>query len=259
MKTSSRNLSQRLVLYGVGAGAVTIAAAAAGKHLKSKNKIIYSGPEEFSGDTIFFDLQNVTPPSSSFMSNDDFKLKSNCGKKGTAKIKGKGEYTPQIATYGPRVSANASGPRAVMINRQYAIEFHAGDTIGGQNFYGTAYLDYDGDGPWQPGDRGFLGLKITIDCQDYYGWADVTLNTLNCEDGPIFTLHSYAINTEPDESIAAGEKKTKMTHLHLAPTMCTPTPTPTPPVPSAGAMISLLIAGASGVTSLKKSKNSLPV
>jgi hypothetical protein len=248
VKIPSTSLSQRLVLYGIGAGAVTAAVAA--RH--PNNHIKYSGPLEFSGNTIHFDLQNVTPPSSSFTSGDDFTMKSDCSQS-KAKIKGEGNYSPEIGA-------------VLRYSRPYAFRLQSGQTIGTQQFYSSAYFnDIDnGDGSghnagdWQPGQRGFLALRITVDCNNYYGWADVTLNNLDCNT-PVFTLHAYAINTEPNESIAAGEKKERKRHRSFPAPTCSPTPTPTPtptPIPSAGAAIALLIAGASGVTALKKRQKS---
>ena len=251
MKLPSRNLSQRLVLYSLGAGAVSVGVAYAGKH--KPNHIVYSGPLEFSDNTIHFDLQNMTPPSSSFNPGDDFKMKSDCSKS-KAKIKGEGNYNPKIG-------AN------IRYSRPYAFKFSKNAVIGTQDFYGVAYFNdvYNGPsdgfgndaGDWHPGDRGFLALRITIDCNNYFGWADVTLNNLDC-DGPVFTLHSYAYNIEPNESIMAGETKEKKKHLILPQPSCTPSPTPTPtPTPTSSvAAIALLIAGASGVTSLKQRRNS---
>lgn len=254
MKLPSRNLTQRLVLYGLGAGAVT-AGVAYGKH-KPPNHISYSGPLSFSDDTIHFDLQNMTPPSSSFNSSDDFKMKSDCTNS-KAKIKGEGNYNPKIGA-------------SIRNSRPYAFKFSQNDLIGTQDFYGTAYFNdiYNGPsdtggnnaGDWHPGDRGFLALRITIDCNNFYGWADVTLNNLDC-DGPVFTLNGYALNTEPNESIKAGEVKEKKKHLMIPAPTCTPTPSPTPtptptPIPSTGAAIALLVAGASGVTSFKQRRNS---
>jgi hypothetical protein len=252
----NRSLSQRLVLYGLGAGAVGSTALGA----RPPNHIVYSGPVEFSGNTIYFDLQNFTPPSSSFMSEDDFKMKSNCSKS-KAKIKFEGANRPQVAA-------------SVLFNRPYALKFQSGQTLGTQDFYSTAYFNYldrNGAGYWHAGDRGFLALRITINCQSFYGWADVTLNRLNCVGSPaVFTLHSYAINTEPNESIKAGEKKEKTGkrngHIQLPPPTCSPSPSATvsattPPTNngSAGAAIALLLAGASGVAALKQNrKTSFP-
>lgn len=259
MNTPSRSLSQRLVLYAVGAGAVA-GVASAGHH--KKNTIHYSGPVEFSGDTIWFDLMDQSAPSSFPDFGDDFKLTSSCDKRNPAGDK---------ASVKGKSNSNEKSEVAVkpgFFGEPDAIEFHAGQTIGPQDFFVFGFMDgyfYNSNtentyfvGEWQVGDRGFLGLRITIDCKTYYGWADVTLNTLNCEDGPVFTLHSYAINTEPNESIAAGEKKPKQKHLHLAGPTCTPTPTATPtptptaPVPATGSAIGLLIAGAAGIASLKQ-------
>ncbi len=197
-----------------------------------------------------------TPPSSSPDLGDDFKIASICD--AGPNVKGaavKGKYN----SYEKAKVAVAPGKCS---NEPDAILFHAGDTIGPQTFWFYGSMDsefYNSNteynyncGQWRPGDRGFLGFKIIIDCNAYFGWADVTWNTDSCFDGPNFTLHSYAINTEPNESIAAGEKKTKQKHLHVGKPTCTPTPSTTPPPSGAGSAIGLLIAGAAGIASLKQ-------
>ena len=249
MKTLPRNLSQRLALYGLGAGAVSVASQA-------DAKIISSGNVNFSGNTIHFDLQNVSAPSSSFMSNDDFVMKSDCTK-AKAKIAGEGNYCPAIAA-------------SLRYGRPYAEKLFLNETIGDQNFYKGAYFnDYNvgppdtggfNAGDWRPGDTGFVGLRLIINGNAFYGWAEVTLNNLNCH-GPVFLLRRYAFSTEPNQSIAAGERKAKKGHVHLPP----PTPgacgSPTPEVsatstsnqsPTPAAAIGLLSAGAAGVNALKK-------
>ena len=253
MKTSPRNLSQRLVLYGLGAGAVSVASQA--------DAVIKSGSVEFGGDTINFDLQNMTPPSSSSMSNDDFVMKSDCTKS-KAKIKGEGNFCPTIGA-------------SIRFSRPYAYKLSANDVIGAQSFYQIAYFnDLDAGGPdtggnnagdWKPGDRGFLALRIIINGNAFYGWADVTLNNLDCN-GQVFTLHRYALNTDPNETILAGEMRIRSRkHREHIPPSSNPcdsaasSPTSAPGRrPAAAAAIGLLIAGAAGVTTLKKRrKNSL--
>jgi hypothetical protein len=247
MNTSSRNLSQRLVLYGLGAGAVTVASQA--------EAVVKSGPVDFSGDTIHFDLQNVTPPSTSSMSNDDFAMKSNCSKS-KAKIKGEGSLCPAIGA-------------VIRYSRAYANRLSGNEAIGTQSFYQTAYFndvnsgspDTGGNdaGDWHPGDRGFLALRIIINGDAFYGWADVTLNNLDC-DGPVFTLNRYAFNTDPNEIILAGEvkirknRRKKHDHIPAPSNACTSVAAnPTPASDHvAAAAIGLLIAGAAGVTTLKK-------
>ena len=260
--TPSRNLSQRLVLYALSAGAVAGVASVGAKNKKEEKEIKSSGPVEYSGDDFWFDLQNEVDPTPYLYFGDDFKLFSGCnfGKFGFEKhagIKGKNNGPDEKSKI-----AVGEGKFGV----PEAIQFHAGDSIGTQTFFFFGLMDaygYNANtenfyafGRWQPGDRGFLGLKLIIDCDKaYYGWADVTLNTLDCEGGPVFTLHRYAYNTEPNENIYAGQTKHKKKMLHLPAPTCTPTPTatPTPTIPgNTGSAIGLLIAGAAGIASLKE-------
>jgi hypothetical protein len=252
MKTSPRNLPQRLVLYGLGAGAVSVASQA--------DAVIKSGSVEFGGDTIHFDLQNMTPPSSSSMANDDFVMKSDCAKS-KAKIKGEGALCPAIGA-------------SIRYSRPYAYRLSGNEVIGPQSFYSVAYFnDTDAGSPdtfgndagdWKAGDRGFLALRIIINGDAFYGWADVTLNNLDC-DGPVFTLHRYALNTDPNETILAGEMRIRnRKHREHIPPPANPCGSPTASTPTSApshvpaAAIGLLIAGAAGVTALKKrGKNSL--
>jgi hypothetical protein len=257
VKTPSRNLSQRLVLYALSAGAVVgIASTGSAKKKKAEKEIHYSGPEEFSADDIWFDLMDHTPPSATPMEGDDFKLFTVCD--GPSNFKGAG-VKGKANNYEKSKIAVHPGK----IGEPDAIMFHGGETIGPQNFFFIGAMDlqyYNSNteytyhfGDWRAGDRGFLGLKIIINCQAYYGWADVTYNTPDCiRPRSSFTLHSYAFNSEPNESIAAGEKKAKKVHLHLPAPTCTPTPSPTPPPASTTSAIGLLIAGAAGIASLKQ-------
>lgn len=286
MKIASRSLSQRLIIYGLGAGAITGVAAAAHhghgakKKKKPKNTIRYSGPEYFSDSDIFFDLQNQVPPSDFFYPGDDFKLSSKCGK-----IKPAG-FTKYAGVSGYYAGSGDKSKVAVNFNSgtPQALRLHAGQIIGTQtfSFYGTMERDYYSFiseqnyrvGQWRPGNRGFLGLVIKIGCNRYFGWADVTFNSLQCE-APTFTLNSYAIETCPNVAIKAGQKKSESPRI-IFPCDCNPrpspsltstptptpvsTPTPTPeptttptptPVPIGGA-IALLIAGAAGIGAFRE-------
>jgi len=217
VKTPSSSLSQRLVLYGLGAGAASVAASHADA------AILYSGKLEYSGNNIHFDLQNVVPPSSSFMPQDDFKLASKTSK-GKAKLITEGSY-----------GYNPSFVGLMQPNGPYIDRLVAGETIGNSsNFYqGLGYFDGPFNyGEWVPTERGFIGLRLTINGQNYFGWADVTFWNLTGEQ-PVFTLHSYAINLTPNESINAGQTKKRRRHEVVSPLV-------------------LLLAGASGVTALKR-------
>ena len=216
MKTPSPSLSQRLVLYGLGAGAASVAVSHADA------AILYSGPVEFSGNDIHFDLQNVVPPSSSFMPQDDFKLASKPSK-GKAKIITEGSYRPAFVGL-------------IQPNGPYIDRLVAGQVIGStSNFYdGLGYFDGPNNhGEWLAPERGFIGLRLTINEKNYFGWADVTLVSITDEEEPVFILHSYAINLKAGQSIKAGQ--TRKRNEVVSPLV-------------------LLLAGASGVTALKRRK-----
>ena len=218
----SRALSQKLALYGLGIGAASLASSA-------EADIVYSGPVELSGNTIYFDLQNTAVPSASTTSvtGDDFEMKGNTSKS-KAKIYNAGTYNSSIA-YSQR------GPA----NRDYALRLSMGDTIGSQSFSLNAYFqdNYAGGtepkgyglGDWNAGDRGFVGLRLTINGNSYFGWADVTLNNLDGSGPGVFTLHDFAFDNVAGDMIQAGQI----------------------PEPST---VALLIAGAAGVLALKKRK-----
>jgi hypothetical protein len=224
----TRSLSQKLALYSVGVGAASLATGA------KADFSVYSGPD-VSGNTIHFDLQNSVPPSNSLGApGHDFELQSKTSKS-KAKI-----YNEMGSTYNPLIaSQNRQGP-GMMSTRAYAFKLNAGDTIGGQTFVNNAFLQDEyapppmstaipgyGLGDWHPSDRGFLGLRLTINGNNYYGWADVTLNNLDGTGPGVFTLHGYAFDLTAGEQITAGQ------------------------VPEPGT-VALLVAGAAGMVALKK-------
>jgi PEP-CTERM motif len=216
-----KTLGQKLVLYGIGAGAASMAVPA-------DADIIWSGPVEFSGNTIFYDLENVVPPSAiPDSANHDFEL--NLRKKKASNY--------DVSSNGTTVGSTDSATRG-MYSFSYAIRHNSGDTIGSggnfasyaflQNAYPGGYFDPgEGLGDWNPGDRGFLGLSLVVGGNTYFGWADVTLNNLDGTGIGAFTLHSYAYENVADTSILAGA------------------------VPEPGT-IALLVAGAAGVLALKR-------
>jgi hypothetical protein len=216
----SRSFPQKLALYGLGIGAASLASSV-------DADIVYSGPVEFTANSIFYDLENVVPPSSTAdATNDDFQLS-------LSKAKASNFDGP---------SANTANTDSVMrgtFGLQYAIKHSAGDTIGsGGSFFSGPFLqnDYSSGGvvppgqdlgDWHPGDRGFLGLQLVVGTDTFFGWADVTLNNLDGSGAGAFTLHGYAYDNTAGTSIQAGAV----------------------PEPSS---IALLAAGAAGVLALKR-------
>jgi PEP-CTERM motif-containing protein len=227
-----RNLSHKLALYSLGVGAASLASAA------KADFAVYSGPD-VDGGTIHFDLQNSIPPASNTTGTlgHDFELQSKTSKS-KAKI-----YNEAGSMYSSSVLfTNRTGTGPNMAVRPYALRLNMGDTIGGvgQTFGTYAFLQNEyvppvgstanpgyGLGDWEPGDRGFLALRLTIGGSNYYGWADVTLNNLNGNAPGVFTLHGYAFDLTPGEPTTAGQ------------------------VPEPGT-VALLVAGAAGMVALKK-------
>lgn len=217
---TSRSLPQKLALYGLGVGAASLASSA-------QADIVYSGSVEFSGNTIFYDLENVAPPSATpDATNHDFELNL---------FKAKASNLDASST----TTGNTDSAVRGMYNFQYAIKHSAGDTIGSggsfftgpflQNDYGTGGIVPPGEdlGDWHPGDRGFLGLQLIVGSDTFFGWADVTLNNLDGTGAGAFTLHGYAYDNIAGTPIEAGAV----------------------PEPSS---IALLAAGAAGVLALKR-------
>ena len=88
----SRSLGQKLLAYGLGAGAASIAGNA-------NADVVYSGTVDFTGNTVYFDLQNTVPPSSTIDANDDFALEQTSFPFGT-----KAKIVNQNANTGARSS-----------------------------------------------------------------------------------------------------------------------------------------------------------
>jgi hypothetical protein len=223
MKKTPPALSQRLTRYGIGVGALSLAASA-------QAGIDYSGPLNISGNQIVFDLHSLTA-SSGTDATSDFRLTSN-----TSKLKA--EVTAQTA--GSHVAFVLRPGEQSMT--QYALKLGAGTTIGSNLSFtpGTSYSYFNNyypggpigagakNGDWKPGNEGFLGLTILLNTTTVYGWADVTLNNLDGTTNglPVYTLHGFAYD-DTGAPIAAGAI----------------------PEPSS---IALLAAGAAGVLALKR-------
>jgi len=183
----NNQLRGKIFAYGVGAGAAALATSA-------QATVHYSGPLNFSGDVIYFDVLNSVPPSNDSQAVDNFRFDSS-------------NYGQKPAAYG-LTGSNATG--SVAFNSvgpfKYTPEFRSGDTIGAQLTFGSSgdlnnFASETPAGQWQVGDRGFLGLEIVVNGQTDYGWADVSLNNGGTPpsrhsnpDDPTgqFTLYGYA-------------------------------------------------------------------
>lgn len=195
MKSPHRTLAQKLALYGLGAGAASLATSA-------NADIQYSGPLNFSGNTIYFDLQNTVAPSTAPDPADDFLLSANATK-----------MKASIGSYGSSSGQVVSETRGAF-PRDYALQLNVGTTIGsGSNFSTDGYFNNNyaggvvpagyGLGDWTFGERGFLGLSILINAQTVYGWADVQFNNYDGSGVGSFTLFGYAYE-DNGMSIPAG-------------------------------------------------------
>jgi hypothetical protein len=172
------NLGQRLVCYGIGAGAASLAASA-------EATVQYSGPLSVSGNSISFNMQPFSAMPG-FNALTDFQLESFIPK-------GKAGINAPAATSGIAGSGN------------YASFLTSGDTIGSSLAFktGYSYLTNGGVGNWHVGDHGFLGLTFLFNGMTVYGWADVTLNNVNGNSPGVFTLSGLAFE-DSGAAIAAG-------------------------------------------------------
>ncbi len=236
-------IAQKLFLYGLGAGAASLATTPAGA------EIFYSGPLSFSGNTIFFDLQGTTPSATNF-TGADFKLAQGISNNATNKISTySSNYNPNsgmVTQVRPTYPGGTS-------TRSYVLKLTGGITIGSASNFTNGFgvfndrytpppaLAAQGDGgpatdafqgDWAPGDRGFVGLRFELDGQPgvpVYGWADIGTNNFNGDAPGRFTLYGYAYENNG-----------------------MPIPTGAVPEPST---IALLVAGAAGVAVLRRRKS----
>lgn len=213
-----KSLSRKLAAYGLGAGAATLATSA-------QADIHYSGPLNFTGDTVYFDLLNTISPTSSPQSADNFELaSSNAGQKpGAYGLSGTGGAGS--VAFSDTILANKTS------------KLNSGDTIGSSlQFSSNGTLNdfrFLSSGEWQVGDIGFLGLEIAIDGQTDYGWAEIQLNNGGTMSDPTsgqFTLFGYAYDDSGKPIMAGGTSS---------------------PVPDSGNSIALLLLGAAGVLALR--------
>lgn len=96
------------------------------------------------------------------------------------------------------------------INRNLAKPFSKGDTIGSSLLFDRKNSnlllgknDNDGDktGLWPNQNEKFLGLKLHVGNNDYYGWARLVVFS----GGKALVIKDYAYNLLPDKPIIAGE------------------------------------------------------
>jgi len=87
----------------------------------------------------------------------------------------------------------------------------AGHRIDQKSFFDVAnHFDADGDGQWQGGGTGFLGLEMIdpLDGSILFGWARLTYD----DDNNQMTLHDFALSSKP---ILAGQTVPEPSSLAL--------------------------------------------
>lgn len=70
---------------------------------------------------------------------------------------------------------------------------------------GFPYYDYQG-GNWADSDMAFMGFRLTIDKDYYYGWMRVSVS----EDAAQITIHDYAYENVANTSIFTGQTATSI-------------------------------------------------
>ncbi len=202
--------------------------------------------DPLTGNTIYYSLQNGTD-SLTDSTGADFVL--NTLTKNSKFFGGKGKSK----AFNSGFSSGASTV-AVTSDTFYEAELTLGTTIGASSTFGNNYMHVETNssntsypGSWAVGDRGYLGLEISVTAPGamtattLYGWADVSLNSMppvppdevmgkavgpNAAADGYFTLYGFAYD-DSGNPIDAGE------------------------IPEPGTM-ALLIAGAAGVTVLRR-------
>lgn len=89
----------------------------------------------------------------------------------------------------------------------YANILNTGDPIGGSTYFKSqeilGSLFFGGYyGSWVNSTDRFLGLKLVVNSNTYYGWARLSVNQA-CDQ---LTVSDYAVDTVANETIAAGDK-----------------------------------------------------
>lgn len=70
---------------------------------------------------------------------------------------------------------------------------------------GFPYYTYVG-GNWLDTDMAFMGFRINIDKDRYYGWMRVSVS----DDATMITIHDYAYQSEPNTAIFVGQTATEI-------------------------------------------------
>jgi len=77
------------------------------------------------------------------------------------------------------------------------------------NFYRDGLLAYCYfglfGGPWTSVENGFLGVKLSLNGQTYFGWAELTVTKAEGLNNVEATLEGYAYNNVPHAPILAGQ------------------------------------------------------
>ncbi len=161
---SSIPLAQKLLFYGVSAGAATLAAS-------TQAAVVSTYVPAASGDSIYFDPVAGTY-STTTAGTAPFTLTSS-----TTIVTGKSGQPIGTST---NSNANAATNFGIAQTSGYALKLSAGTMIGSNLAYSTSTIfgrpSGVGTDHFYPGTRAFIGLMLTVNGQTDYGWADVQFN-----------------------------------------------------------------------------------
>ena len=75
---------------------------------------------------------------------------------------------------------------------------------------GAPYYSYTG-GNWLDTSMGFMGIRINIDKDRYYGWIRLSVS----DDAATITIHDYAYESEPNKPIFTGQTATGIEEMPI--------------------------------------------
>ncbi|MBK9454152.1 MAG: T9SS type A sorting domain-containing protein [Chitinophagales bacterium] len=139
----------------------------------------------------------------------DFKLAAVSAQNGNELFGSLVTYSSYSAVYTPVLPAgegiNSGDPFA-----------EGGGTLGVSlmvSLSGFPYYDYQA-GNWSGINMGYMGFRINIDKDHYYGWMRVSVN----EESTLITIHDYAYENEANKAIFTGQTATAIEENPLSAT-----------------------------------------
>ena len=178
-------LAQKLLVYGVSAGAVTVSSSA------SATVLTFPVSETGNNLSFYFDPASGDLTTMSTGTTDEtFSLTTTSYVEGSGPKAGKTVYTNTASA-----SGMGSGIEVKPTSTSKVLENGQGATIGSGSTFspsGTLFSNYDVFtavySPWTPGTQGYLGFEFSTGGQTDYGYADLTFN------GPFAAEGSYTLN-----------------------------------------------------------------